>query len=395
MNLLFLYNKFLVLIFSTMFLSPGENLPFKNSSDIGDAKMKGSMVYDQSTNTYTLAGGGENMWANADEFFMTWREETGDFSFSSALAFETKDGNTHKKMGLMIRESLAADAKYVDVVIHNDGLVSLQYRAETGGITKEITTTTRFTDHVVLARSGKKIIIKTGIGGYPQQITGEIEIDFPGKFYVGMVVCAHEAGVTRKAIFSDVVYQKIEAAALPAQTAKVQEGSVIFASDGKTPAGIVYQFDASTGKGYMVSVVEAQLPWGCMGVDAAKIQNHINSKLAEQELSGAVNTSFIVEQLGSKADYAAGWCAELSAGGFTDWYLPSCGELNALLAKKNVVNTALQSVGAPRLTNNWHWSSSEGNPSLAWNINFSGGDIYPIDKSNKRQVRAIRAFSVK
>ena len=377
-----------------MLLSPDENPTFKNGNDIGNIKMKGSMSYDKSTNTYTISGGGENMWASADDFFMVWRNETGDFSFSSRLAFETKEGNAHKKMGLMIRESLDADARYVDVVVHNDGLVSMQYRAETGGVTKEITTTTRFADHVVLERSGKRIIMKTGIGEYPRQITGEIEMNFPDKFYLGMVVCAHEAGVTRKAMFSDVVLQKVEAATLPSQAEKIQEGSIIFEVDGKTPAGVVYKFDESTGHGYMVSTVEAQLPWGIMGDDIAKIQNQINSKLAEQELSGTVNTNFIIEQLGAKADYAAGWCAGLRAGGFADWYLPSCGELNELLSKINVVNDALQKAGITRLTNSWHWSSTEGDGNQAWNINFSGGDIYPIDKSANRQVRAIRYFSV-
>jgi len=181
---------------------------FTNSTDIGSVKQKGSVKYNELTGTYTITGGGENLWAQADEFYYVWRKESGDFTFSSTLAFDNKEGNAHKKMGLMIRESLDAGAKYVDIAIHNDGLTSLQYRAQTGGITKEITTLTNTADHVVLIRKGNKIIMRSGTGVMPRQDNAEIEIDFPGEFYVGMFVCAHEADATRSADFSEVRFMK-------------------------------------------------------------------------------------------------------------------------------------------------------------------------------------------
>jgi hypothetical protein len=181
---------------------------FTTSSDVGAVKQKGNLAYDPATGIYAVTGGGENLWAQADEFHYAWRKESGDFIFSTTLAFDGKEGNAHKKMGLMIRESLNTDAKYVDIAIHNDGLMSLQYRAQTGGITKEITTLTRAANHVVFIRKGKKLIMRTGAGAIPRQDNAEIEIDFPGEFYIGMYVCAHEAGVTRTANFSEVRFMK-------------------------------------------------------------------------------------------------------------------------------------------------------------------------------------------
>jgi Tol biopolymer transport system component len=181
---------------------------FTNSDDIGVVKVKGSLKYDQTTGVYSITGGGENLWAQADEFHYIWRKETGDFTFSATLAFNEKEGNAHKKMGLMIRESLDTGAKYVDIAVHSDGLTSLQYRAVTGGLTKEITTLTRNANHVVFIRKGNKLIMRTDVDSVPRQDNAEIEIDFPGEYYIGMFVCAHEAGVARTANFSEVRFVK-------------------------------------------------------------------------------------------------------------------------------------------------------------------------------------------
>jgi hypothetical protein len=178
---------------------------------------------------------------------------------------------------------------------------------------------------------------------------------------------------------------------LKAQTGQVREGSIVNGTNGK-PAGVVYQYDDATGTGYMVSLTDAQLPWGSMDTNIDRSGDYINSALAGQDFAGLVNTAAIVYQLGVKAEYAARWCFELNAGGLTGWYLPSCGELNLLLSKKQIVNQALEKAGASHIANTWHWSSSEGDHNLSWNINMAGGDNYPADKSAIKRVRAIRKF---
>ena len=173
--------------------------------------------------------------------------------------------------------------------------------------------------------------------------------------------------------------------------AQIQEGSIINGKDGE-PAGVVFQYDVQTGTGYMVSLVDAQLPWGTMDTNIERADNYINSAVAGKDFSGLVNTAAIVSQLGLKSEYAARWCFELGSGGLTGWYLPSCGELNLLLSKRQIVNQALQKAGASPMATTWHWSSSEGNEDMSWNINFSGGDIYAADKNAIKRVRAIRKF---
>jgi hypothetical protein len=197
--------------------------------------------------------------------------------------------------------------------------------------------------------------------------------------------------MTMKKVFALIGVLLVASSSLKAQSGQIQAGSVIKGADGK-PAGIVFQYDEATATGYMVSLVDTVLPWGDLGINIERSNDYINSDVASRDFTGLVNTAAIVYQLGQKTKYAARWCFELNAGRLSGWYLPSSGELNELLAQRQVVNQALEKAGATRLAPAWHWTSSEGDADLAWNINFSGGDNYPADKNAAKHVRAIRKF---
>jgi hypothetical protein len=82
---------------------------------------------------------------------------------------------------------------------------------------------------------------------------------------------------------------------------------------------------------------------------------------------------------------AAQGCAELTTGGYSDWFLPSKDELD--LMYKN-----LKARGLGGFTDDLYWSSSEGNTNYAWSQSFSDGSQYGINKSSTDRVRAVRAF---
>ncbi|MDR1356554.1 MAG: hypothetical protein LBJ58_02660 [Tannerellaceae bacterium] len=180
---------------------------FNSSGDVGDPKLKGSFSFDNSTGVYTLSGAGTNMWLQTDEFFMAWKKISGDFSLSAKVAFEGEGVNAHRKMGLIIRESLAGVSVYADVAIHGDGLTSLQYRDATAGETKEVVAQHKGADHITLERIGERIVMKTGIGGFTDVASGEIELNLPAECYVGLFVCSHEEDVLETAHFSEVRFK--------------------------------------------------------------------------------------------------------------------------------------------------------------------------------------------
>lgn len=96
---------------------------------------------------------------------------------------------------------------------------------------------------------------------------------------------------------------------------------------------------------------------------------------------GAANTVILDAVCG--AGTAARTCANLVLNGYSDWYLPSRDELQKLYINRIAI-------GGFAL--GFYWSSSEANPSNAWNINFVTGVIGNISKGNSFFVRAIRAF---
>ena len=118
---------------------------FTDHTDVGKPSTigAGSAAYDPEKNAYTIAGGGENMWAAADHFHYVWKKVSGDVTIESTIAFTgsrpaTGTPDPHRKACLVIRQSLDSDAVYADAALHGDGLTSLQWRDAKGGATHEV-----------------------------------------------------------------------------------------------------------------------------------------------------------------------------------------------------------------------------------------------------------------
>jgi len=181
---------------------------FEGTSNVGGVKLIGNMVYDASTETYTLSGGGMNVWDNFDQLFYAWKKVKGDFSMTAKVAFEGAGVNDHRKTGIMIRETLDGESRCAHISIHGDGLTSLQYRMETDGMTEE-TVAPPNANYITLEKVGNKIRVKTAASVLPQDVTAEIEMDFPGTCYVGLYVCSHDVDVLETVYFTQVEFKKL------------------------------------------------------------------------------------------------------------------------------------------------------------------------------------------
>ncbi len=101
---------------------------FENHGNVGTVLHPGSVTFDAATRSYTVAGSGENMWSTRDAFHYVWKKASGDLSLTADISFIGPGKEPHRKACLVIRQSLDADAAYVDVALHGDGLTSLQFR---------------------------------------------------------------------------------------------------------------------------------------------------------------------------------------------------------------------------------------------------------------------------
>jgi TolB protein len=179
-----------------------------SGEDIGNAKLKGDYTFDKKNQQFTLEGAGYNIWFDRDEFYFVSQEVEGDFIFSANMEFIGEGVDPHRKMGLMIRESKAEDAVYMDGAIHGDGLTSLQYRPKKEGETLEVSSEVKAPEFVQVERKGNEFIFRISKDGKPLQEVGKVKLETGKSVFAGMFVSSHNEEVIEKARFWNVRIEK-------------------------------------------------------------------------------------------------------------------------------------------------------------------------------------------
>lgn len=196
---------FLFVTLMSMTILSNSQLPFfKTSQNIGFPALPGKSVYNPENQSYEISGGGTNMWFDKDEFFFQYRPVNTDFILTSKVDILTKTGDPHRKIGLMIRQSMDAASVYADVVLHADGLLSLQYRTKQGGITEEVRFEEVSAQYLQLEKKGSKILARIAQNEKALTSAKEIEIQFEAPFYVGLFACSHNPDNLVTGLFSNV-----------------------------------------------------------------------------------------------------------------------------------------------------------------------------------------------
>ena len=178
---------------------------FAGHADIGTVLHAGSARYDDAAKTYTLSASGENMWGTKDAFHFVWTKAEGNLTLAADITFVGPGKNAHRKACLMIRQGLDADAAYVDVAVHGDGLTSLQFREAKGAATHEVQANVSAPARVQLVRRGNYALLFLAGKDEKLQFSGAaVRITFDEPFHVGLGVCSHDRDVTETAVFSNV-----------------------------------------------------------------------------------------------------------------------------------------------------------------------------------------------
>ncbi|NQY10776.1 MAG: DUF1566 domain-containing protein, partial [Flavobacteriales bacterium] len=107
--------------------------------------------------------------------------------------------------------------------------------------------------------------------------------------------------------------------------------------------------------------------------------------------TGQANTTAIIASQGG-GTYAASLCDGLSLNGYTDWYLPSKDELNAMYANKAAIDVTAIANSGGGFAISYYWSSTEVDDGNAWEQNFGSGLQFNGGKLFNVSVRAVRAF---
>ena len=148
--------------------------------------------------------------------------------------------------------------------------------------------------------------------------------------------------------------------------------------------GIVFYLDGNGG-GLIASPTDQSVEtWGCYGTLISG---------ADGTAIGTGNQNTIdIEAECTWSLIAADICANLTLGGYSDWFLPSKDELNQMYSNIGQGNAlGLGNVGG--FANGKYWSSSEYDYFFAWYQNFYYGfQDFNGKAINYTNVRAVRAF---
>src|ERR1017187_8344477 len=109
----------------------GVNLPFPwMSQDVGTVGVPGSAIYSNSV--FSMTGSGADIWNPADAFQFVCVPVSGNCTIIARVA-AVQNVDPWSKAGVMIRESLNANAANAFIAVTPGNGVTWQYRSSTGG----------------------------------------------------------------------------------------------------------------------------------------------------------------------------------------------------------------------------------------------------------------------
>jgi TolB protein len=187
--------------------------PFENHADVGQPKMKGDVLYDESAQQFTLKGGGYNIWFGRDEFHFAYTKIKGDFILTANFKFTGKGTDPHRKTGWMIRKTLDDNSPHAVAALHGDGLTALQWRLLKGAFMRDPEDEIRYKKSnpsvLQLERVGGTITMRAAHEGEPLQLVGSQKIEtLQDEVFAGLFISAHNETVVEEAVVWNVRIDK-------------------------------------------------------------------------------------------------------------------------------------------------------------------------------------------
>ena len=171
--------------------------------DIGGPARAGSFI--QSGDTFSVRGGGRDIWDTADQFFYVCQPLSGDGQIIARVR-SVDNTDVWAKAGVMIRESLDANSKNVMADVTSANGVSFQRRRSTGGGGEHTTIGGLSTPYWVrLVRRGDTFTGYRSPDGRAWTVIDSDVIAMARDLVVGLAVTAHnDAGPLCTAVFEHV-----------------------------------------------------------------------------------------------------------------------------------------------------------------------------------------------
>jgi len=173
-----------------------------SDADIGAVPIAGSATY--SNGTFTITGSGADIWGSADAFNFVYQPMSGDGSIQMRVD-TVQNTNAWSKAGVMIRESLAANAAHGLVLVSAAKGVAFQRRDATGSTSVSTSGSASAPPHWVrLVRSGNTLTAQESADGASWTTIGTDTIAMGASVFVGVAVTSHSTSASATATVDNV-----------------------------------------------------------------------------------------------------------------------------------------------------------------------------------------------
>lgn len=182
--------------------------PSWRGQDIGAVGTAGS--FSRAKGVFTITGSGADTWRRQDSFQFVFHPLHGDGTLT-AHVLNLKNTHEWAKAGVMIRATTNADSMFALSAVRPDGQVQFIWRKRNGAeaASSSLTGGTGYPKWIRIVRQGNTFTAywKAHAIDEWQSIGASQKIKMPLDAQIGLVVCAHDAGVLSQAQFDQVTLQ--------------------------------------------------------------------------------------------------------------------------------------------------------------------------------------------
>jgi IPT/TIG domain/FG-GAP-like repeat len=174
------------------------------SQDVGSPSAVGSVTYASSTGTFTVMGGGADIWGTSDQFRFVYQPIDGDGQIVARVS-NVQNQDPWSKAAVMIRQDLTGNSPQAMAAVTPSNGTVFQWRAIRGGSSGSITGTAALAPQWVrVTRNGNSLTAYYSDNGTTWTRIGSRTITMPTRVYVGLAVTSHKASATGRGVFTNV-----------------------------------------------------------------------------------------------------------------------------------------------------------------------------------------------
>jgi len=186
---------------------PGAYGLFSGSSDVG-VTFPGRTQFNPYTGVFSLTGSGADMWGTSDTFHFAWVKLKSDATLAADIEFPDKVPSPLAKAVIIFRQDIDPGSPYVDVAIHADGHITMQWRDKAGNITADTVSPIQNSRRLRIERHGDVFTASAQSEDNKMIPFARHTLPMTGPVLAGIGVCSHDLKSVFTVKFSHVTIDR-------------------------------------------------------------------------------------------------------------------------------------------------------------------------------------------